>query len=518
MRTLIVCFLTLLLVCSVPFGAIAASSGPASSAEPPALCLPAYTPHGAIVIAGNQDFVDQGWAGEGSASDPYMISGLEIVVSGFGITVTDTTSHFVISDCNFSSSSDWNEGGGVQFENVENGRVERCRAYSINSGVDMKQCVGCSVTDSCFEKVHIPLSLYMCPQCQLSDNIIQGTVFLYDCDNCSVQSNVQTSIPGEELTIGFNMIWCDSCCLVNNTVTANTFGIWASCCLDLFLQNNELVENGIFLDGSEDEHFVIQSSDNQVNGKPLGYFTGTSGVTIDGREYGQVVVTASGNITVTHGNFDNASVGLLLAGTQDCLINNVSAYHSYYGILVEESHDCIIADCTLNENYFGVSLSDLSACIRIANNTVRRNSQTGIHMASALECNVTGNAICENGEYGLWVGGNGHFIYWNIICGNGENAADDGEQNAWDDGESCGNFWDDMTPGAVYVISGSAGSVDHYPNGTVGTYTVTSTGNSSWIGNSTTVVIPPEILMPLAAAVCLVMIMTAVVVRRRGGV
>ena len=57
-------------------------------------------------------------------------------------------------------------------------------------------------------------------------------------------------------------------------------------------------------------------------------------------------------------------------------------------------------------------------------------------------------------------------IFGNMFVNNTEgNALDDGEDNSWDDGIGSGNFWDDYGGTGVYVIPGTAGSVDHYPLG-----------------------------------------------------
>ncbi|RDE17373.1 MAG: hypothetical protein C4K49_03180, partial [Candidatus Thorarchaeota archaeon] len=134
------------------------------------------------------------------------------------------------------------------------------------------------------------------------------------------------------------------------------------------------------------------------------------------------------------------------------------------------------------------------------------------------QAHVLNNTVCDNEGTGISVTGNGHHIYWNTICRNGRNAVDSGSGNTWDDGARCGNFWDDMTPGAVYLIPGTAGSVDHYPNGTLGTYTIPpSTTSVSWIGNDTTDGFPfgREAAMIVAAAGVSVTVAMAVIVRSR---
>jgi len=44
------------------------------------------------------------------------------------------------------------------------------------------------------------------------------------------------------------------------------------------------------------------------------------------------------------------------------------------------------------------------------------------------------------------------------------NAIDDGLDNKWDDGVNQGNYWSDYDSSGVYLVPGSAGSIDHYPS------------------------------------------------------
>jgi parallel beta-helix repeat protein len=66
--------------------------------------LSAYTPHDPILINGDSEFNStaqaEGWLGNGTTSDPFVISGLEILTDAeSAISITGTTAYFVIRDC-----------------------------------------------------------------------------------------------------------------------------------------------------------------------------------------------------------------------------------------------------------------------------------------------------------------------------------------------------------------------------------------------------------------------------------
>ncbi len=74
-------------------------------------------------------------------------------------------------------------------------------------------------------------------------------------------------------------------------------------------------------------------------------------------------------------------------------------------------------------------------------------------------------------EVAVWYTGAGAStgldIFNNILMCNTTNATDNGSSNTWDNGVDKGNFWDDWAYNSGYPnqynISGTAGSIDHYP-------------------------------------------------------
>ena len=89
-----------------------------------------YKEHAPIKIVGNADFAAQakkeGWPGDGSAGNPFVLSGYDInkiEVGGtgnlWGIDVENTNVHFVIKNCYIAI-----QGGGIQLFNVTNAKIE----------------------------------------------------------------------------------------------------------------------------------------------------------------------------------------------------------------------------------------------------------------------------------------------------------------------------------------------------------------------------------------------------------
>ena len=99
-----------------------------------------YTPHNPIVITSNQDFEEQGWSGNGTEVNPYLISDLNISSDQECILILETTVHFVIRDCWLYDSP-----LSIRFENVQNGIIEKCQISEVDTGIVFRNSLNCSI-------------------------------------------------------------------------------------------------------------------------------------------------------------------------------------------------------------------------------------------------------------------------------------------------------------------------------------------------------------------------------------
>ncbi|TFG29064.1 right-handed parallel beta-helix repeat-containing protein [Candidatus Thorarchaeota archaeon] len=85
-----------------------------------------YTPHAPMVINSNDDFATEGWSGDGSPGNPYVIEWLEFTsdIDGACISISDTTVWFRIINCFFSPTA---VASAVTLQSVSNGQIQ----YSI---------------------------------------------------------------------------------------------------------------------------------------------------------------------------------------------------------------------------------------------------------------------------------------------------------------------------------------------------------------------------------------------------
>ncbi|MFX1441607.1 MAG: nitrous oxide reductase family maturation protein NosD [Promethearchaeota archaeon] len=177
-------------------------------------------PHAAIAIDGDANFNDtallEGWPGDGSPEDPYILDGLEIDLgneTGNCIEIRNTRVSFIISSCNLTDAGGHPTlttfyGCGIVLDNVTNGEL---------------------VNNTC--------------------NNNWGGIILFGGNTCN---NMVVNNTCNNNRLGMYLRITDSNTVANNTCNNNGDGIWLSEAYAI-VANNTCDNNdvGIFLDGSD---------------------------------------------------------------------------------------------------------------------------------------------------------------------------------------------------------------------------------------------------------------------------
>jgi parallel beta-helix repeat protein len=195
----------------------------------------AYTPHAPIYIDGNTDFANQsaieGWAGDGSQSDPYIIEGYEIDAStAHGIESKNTDVFFVIRDC-------YIHDGGTSFDGIFFANVSYGEVWDSNLSYNKYGIAN-----------YAPSSNNI-----ISNNIIESNnnwgIVLAGSSNTVINNSIHSNLGDGIWLVG------SSNTIFNNSISNNYNGIHISFSLgDNIISNNRIYSNnynGIYLDTSE---------------------------------------------------------------------------------------------------------------------------------------------------------------------------------------------------------------------------------------------------------------------------
>ena len=394
------------------------------------IILSDLTHHDPIVINRASDFIDQGFPGNGSESNPYLIEDLNITEGQNGIFVSDTRVHFVIRGCHIAGYD------SVEFDNVTNGRVEKCvlvqgwgvRLTSSPNCV-VSQCNISSVTDgmritssanltisgnsiSSFSQFGIVASSI--PNSIIDDNSVSTTgqqnheaILISSSRNLTFRGNKIFDNPA----IGVELSNSGDSYFLENIFDSNVgYGLVIKSSEECNLTSNQFIHDGVYIESTSP--LLCTFINNTMNGLPIGYFESVSDTIIDASPYGQVILSKGDNVTVSNGRFENGSIGVLLERSDDCRITNCTVTSNKNdGFYLYSSSNCAIYNNTLRQCLdIGIKIES-SLSISIDNNTITGPTGCGIKL-DAQYANITNNQVSdatfEGGVY--WTGLDGLFV------------------------------------------------------------------------------------------------------------
>ncbi|MFX1282195.1 MAG: NosD domain-containing protein [Promethearchaeota archaeon] len=440
--------------------------------------ITSYEEHAPISITSNTDFNNtadaEGWPGNGSVVNPYIIQGLNITgQSGDSLIFIEFTNvYFQINNC-LLAGGDY----GLFLSSISNGLIS-------NNTIVSNTC-GCWLESS------------------------QNTIFF----NNSFSDN----------QYGVYLMSSSNNNLLNNSFSSNfKSGVLFISSGNNRIVNNSFINSGLFISsGTLSDCIQAEVTNNTVNGKPLIYWQNINGGTIPSGA-GQIILVNCQSVTITGQNISDTSGGLQVVHSSNVTIsnniasdnayagitlyystgnmlfnnyildnyyegiklfysenneisNNTIAYNSF-GILVEDSSisNAILNNMVLNNSY-GIWLRAFTSTNTISGNTVSYNSNYGIFVQLSTNNDIYGNTISDNDGYGvLLAGSENNIIIWNDFKNNnlggssqGSDVSNTGLANTFDY-----NYWNEWTTpdmnsdGIVdnsYVIDGDSDNQDSHP-------------------------------------------------------
>ncbi|UCE09457.1 MAG: right-handed parallel beta-helix repeat-containing protein, partial [Candidatus Thorarchaeota archaeon] len=228
----------------------------------------AGTPHDPIVIDGDANFSDtvllEGWPGDGSPENPYIIDGLDIDLGGAAgdcISISNTRISFIIRNCNLTGAGYWGpdewdwdlgERAGIYLENITNGELVNNICNSNGRGISIESSNSITVFNN-------------------TCNSNGWGIWLSDSDSSTVVSNTCNGNRADGISLpdgSFNTV-------SDNTCNDNEWGIWQVGSHYNTVVNNTC-SNNVFVGIDVIESNSNTVSDNTCNGNDIGINLDTS--------------------------------------------------------------------------------------------------------------------------------------------------------------------------------------------------------------------------------------------------
>ena len=420
----------------------------------------AYVTHDPVNIVSNMNFSIQGWPGNGTSGNPYVIEDLEISSSASAcVYIEDTDVYFVIRDCTFDAHWDKN---CVTLANVTHGTIENCVMHDCSVGVKLYDAPDCIVSDNEISDSQVGISatggsddsfilrnnvsaggtdgiaIYNSHRVVIENNTVfgyrQSCLRAYESHYCIFTGNEL----GDFERFGFFMYLSDYGEISRNTAHYSSteskaeFDIAMQRCHEWTIEGNQLGGNvlasielersdtctisnnsmnrGIYFESYNTYDYSSHTMDsNTVQGKQLGYFKSQNNLALLGTNYGQIILVYCDNVEVNQGTFSDVASTVVVESCDNVSLQNLSLERSFHGISLRDSTDIVIQNCVIeftrgNAIYLYES-NDLSVSHVEISSTTTGISQWGraIYATSCDNLTISDSAVTDNTPYGIYL-------------------------------------------------------------------------------------------------------------------
>lgn len=399
-NNLTLAFLFILLILEInnpiPFQTVSGSTIPLQ----PIFLLSTQEP---INITSDQDFIDLGFPGNGTEEDPYRIENHTIITDERnGISIFNTTKHFIIQHCQVTASN-----YGIYIEDVE----------------DKTTSVVNNTCTNCIDGIRIISSYNLTVMANSCKNNSRYGIKLDSCVFSIVANNTC-----ESNLDGLCVIGCFESVVTNNTCFNNTLVgliIWNT---SAFAANNTCFSNGYGIEFRL--AYVTLSYSNCFNNT---YY----GISLKGSSYSTIVNNSCKDNR--YGIYHKDSFNTLVANNT-CESNNYGMFYT-----IGSWYDTIINNTCANNTMDGIYLEHVKYS-EVKSNLLYNNSNYGLYLTETNDTVIASNVFVDNN-----IGGTSQ-------------AYDDGVYNVWfDQSINEGNYWSDWDGTGTYPIDGNANVNDPFP-------------------------------------------------------
>ncbi len=338
-----------------------------------------YTSHNPITISNDDDFIDYGFPGLGTAEDPYLIENYNITTnSEIGIYIEDTTKYFVIRNCYIDAYR-----RGIDIENTALGTTSIINNICFNNqygfGIKLYQASFATIINNTCINSRDGIHVHTSSGVTLANNTCinndyQGIKMEYAFNatiinnNCSdnrqygihlwrtFKATLKNNTLSNNDAYGINLRESSSATLTNNTFNNNNdFGIYFDSSPGATLANNSFYNNELYLvEESVEEYSSYTIENNWLNDKLLGFYLNINNVTFPNPIYSQLIFINCTELFVCNQELSNLSIGLSLKWCENVTVsNNIFKNNKHYGIYLSSSSGTILTNNTFyNDGVF----------------------------------------------------------------------------------------------------------------------------------------------------------------------
>lgn len=336
-----------------------------------------YTLVPSFAVHSDSDFATNGFMGSGTAIDPYMLTGYEVVTDGSdvaAIDIEDTTAYFVIQDSYLHGPTI-----GLYMYNVQNGVIANCSlGDNPNYGIDAEGCTNIAIVNDTFDAA--------------PSNQNTG-VYIVNSDLCAVTNSTFLNIFGD----GIYADTCTNIAAVNNTFDYSSS--WGAAGVEMIYSDSCVIANSTFIDQQQEGIYIDSSSNIEIDNNTIDLFNsgGYEGIYL-------YYVTDS---FVTNNTCTNSSEGIYGEYCSVLVFANNTCRWDTDGIYMYDVEYSTFADDVCSDNGgdgIYIELADLAGYNTLMRENCSNNGYSGMEMYYNYDSTVTNCTFVANVGWGIYSG------------------------------------------------------------------------------------------------------------------
>jgi parallel beta-helix repeat protein len=325
----------------------------------------------------------------GDTSNNNDIIGNTITGNGKGILLSGTENNYI--NLNYISDNDYgihDKASNTEFgpENVIIGN---------NYGLFFENFAGENISQ--ISAINNDYGMYFvnCNEIIISNNNVSdglyGIYLLYSNGNSLINNTALNN------RYGIFSITSNNNSMKNNNVSFNSYsGITLNNSKMNELENNTMIEDGIFIQGNLIEHWNTHkiSTSNLVNNKPVYYWKNHSNDKVP-LGAGQIILANCTYIEIENQILNNSTVGGEIGFSSNINVTYTNASSNFYGIFIYYSSFVNFTNNTVNSNfYYGLYVSNSSYGFIQGN--YAGDNYAGFYLEYLYRGNITNNSMSNN--------------------------------------------------------------------------------------------------------------------------
>ncbi len=360
--------------------------------------------HEGISLSGDIELMNQafleGWPGNGTEGNPYLLDGYSFIESTGTIYIRDTTLHFNIINCTFNTTRT-----GIGLHGSSNITLENNTFLGFSDpSISIMECYNITI-------LHCDLSngpengieIYHCSHILIKESVIESSSYrgflIYNVDNVTIQNvNLRNNYQA------IDMLVCENVLIESSNFTdSKNYGIETSHINNLVIRNCDIEGFSRYGMSVHGTNILIQDNTirGYISGLKIGYFNGLV-------MYNNQFLGCGIHVNNAHGDFYNSTippnntvnnVPILMIKDRD--FNDGEVDQEYSQMILVNVSDLVIKDKTIVE--VGTLLTLISCSRIVINGLITSDLETGVYAINSDNLTITNSYIRNFRRYGVVV-------------------------------------------------------------------------------------------------------------------